>query len=117
MVKFVPTGGIDLSNLSEYADKDFIHAIGGGWLCSTKDMAEGTYSNITDTIKKSIDVLLGFEIAHIGINMESEDVSLELAAEVSKAFGMALKQGNSSNFAGTQFEIMKKPFKGSYNFV
>ncbi|MBN2880109.1 MAG: bifunctional 4-hydroxy-2-oxoglutarate aldolase/2-dehydro-3-deoxy-phosphogluconate aldolase [Clostridia bacterium] len=117
MVKFVPTGGIDLSNLSEYADKDFIHAIGGGWLCSANDMAEGRYSNITDTIRKSIDVLLGFEIAHIGINMENEEVSLELAAEVSKAFGMALKQGNSSNFVGTQFEVMKTPFKGKNGHI
>lgn len=62
MVKFVPTGGVNLDNLSEYADKDFIHAIGGGWLCSTKDIAEENFENISQTIKQSIDVLLGFEL-------------------------------------------------------
>lgn len=65
MVKFIPTGGVDLRNLSEYADKEYIHAIGGGWLCSGKDMADGNFSNISETIKKSIDVLLGFELEAI----------------------------------------------------
>ena len=65
MIKFVPTGGVNLANLTEYANKEFVHAIGGGWLCSTKDMAAGAYDNIAETIKKSIDVLLGFELDNV----------------------------------------------------
>lgn len=68
MIKFVPTGGVNLDNLSEYADKPFIHAIGGGWLCSTKDMAEENFANISKTIKQSIDVLLGFELDTVDTN-------------------------------------------------
>ena len=117
MVKFVPTGGIGLSNLSEYADKSYIHAIGGGWLCSTKDMAEGNYANISATVKKSIDVLLGFELAHVGINTDSADISFDIAGELEKAFNFSLKQGNSSNFAGTEIEVMKTQFRGAMGHI
>ena len=117
MVKFVPTGGVSLDNLTEYADKDFIHAIGGGWLCSTKDMAEGNFENITATVKKSIEVLLGFELAHIGINMDNENASFELANKITDAFGINLKQGNSSNFAGDIFEVMKAKFRGENGHI
>ena len=37
-VKFLPTGGIGLDNLSDYADKDFIFAVGGSWLCKKDDV-------------------------------------------------------------------------------
>lgn len=60
MVKFIPTGGVSLSNLSEFADKNFIHAIGGGWLCKTSDISSGNFGAIVNAVKESIDVLLGF---------------------------------------------------------
>ncbi len=66
MIKFIPTGGVDLSSLNEYADKEYIHAIGGGWLCSAKDIATKNYANITQTAKDSIDVLLGFQLQSAG---------------------------------------------------
>ncbi|MDR2490748.1 MAG: bifunctional 4-hydroxy-2-oxoglutarate aldolase/2-dehydro-3-deoxy-phosphogluconate aldolase [Spirochaetaceae bacterium] len=34
-IKFVPTGGVDLSNLADYIAPQ-IHAVGGGWLCDKK---------------------------------------------------------------------------------
>jgi len=117
MVKFVPTGGVSIANLAEYADKSYIHAIGGGWLCSAKDMADGNFENITKTVKQSIDVLLGFELAHVGINTDSGEISLQIADELSKAFNLNLKQGNSSNFAGSMIEVMKTQFRGEKGHI
>ncbi len=117
MVKFIPTGGVALNSLAEYADKDYIHAIGGGWLCSPKDMADGNFKNITDTVRKSIDALLGFELAHIGINSESKDVSLALANDIANVFSLNVKEGNSSNFAGASIEVMNKRFRGANGHI
>jgi 2-dehydro-3-deoxyphosphogluconate aldolase/(4S)-4-hydroxy-2-oxoglutarate aldolase len=117
MVKFIPTGGISLSNLAEYADKDYIHAVGGGWLCSPNDMAGGDFENITGIVKKSIDILLGFELAHVGINMDNKDVSLTLANELASVFGVDVKEGNSSNFAGESIEVMNKQFRGKNGHI
>ena len=117
MVKFVPTGGVSLANLAEYADKSYIHAIGGGWLCSAKDMTDGNFENITKTVKQSIDVLLGFELAHVGINTDSGEISLQIADELSNAFNLNLKHGNSSNFAGSMIEVMKTQFRGEKGHI
>lgn len=117
MIKFIPTGGVALNNLSEYVDKTYIHAIGGGWLCSPKDMKEKKYENITKTVKASIDVLLGFELAHVGINMASESEAKSVAKQIDDIFGFGVKEGNSSVFAGTGFEIMKSVYKGENGHI
>jgi 2-dehydro-3-deoxyphosphogluconate aldolase / (4S)-4-hydroxy-2-oxoglutarate aldolase len=107
MVKFIPTGGVDVKNLADFADKPYIHAIGGGWLCNTADLKAQNFESITNTAKESVDVLLGFELAHIGINAEDEGISLGIAQQFATGFGFPVKQGNSSNFAGSGIEVNK----------
>jgi 2-dehydro-3-deoxyphosphogluconate aldolase/(4S)-4-hydroxy-2-oxoglutarate aldolase len=106
-LKFIPTGGINEKNLKEYADKQYIHAIGGGWLCSTEDLAAKNYDNITTTCERAIDILLGFEFAHMGINTSGESNAEELGTYFDKAFGLRTKKGNSSDFAGGEIELVK----------
>ncbi len=67
MVKFIPTGGINKNNLSDFADKPYIHAIGGGWLCKSSDINAQNFDAITKAAAESIDMLLGFELAHVGV--------------------------------------------------
>lgn len=62
-VSFIPTGGINGDNLAEYADKPYIHAIGGGWLCSPADVNRHDFAKITATARAAIDILLGFNLA------------------------------------------------------
>ena len=112
MVKFIPTGGVSRENLSDFAAKPFIHAVGGSWMCKASDINEKNFEKITRIVKESIDVLLGFELAHIGINASNEDESLAIAKKFSDIFGFNLKQGNSSNFSGTGIEINKSKGPG-----
>jgi 2-dehydro-3-deoxyphosphogluconate aldolase/(4S)-4-hydroxy-2-oxoglutarate aldolase len=107
-ITFIPTGGINLSNLNDYADKSYIHAIGGSWFCSRENIETKNFLAITETVKKSIRILLGFEIAHIGINAENEQIAVQIANEFSDAFGMDVKPGNSSVFAGSCIEVIKE---------
>lgn len=111
-VKFIPTGGIDGENLSEYADKSFIHAVGGGWLCKTADIANHNFAAITETAKKAIDILLGFEIAHVGINQDDAEQALEVCKKFNAAFNFPVKEGSSSNFAGSAIEVLKSRYLG-----
>lgn len=82
-IKFVPTGGVGLENLQDYAKLPFIHAVGGGWLCDKKDMLNGNYARISETAEKSIDVLLGFGV----IGEDSIPVSFHSVAENEKGQG------------------------------
>lgn len=116
-VRFIPTGGVNNDNLAEYADKPFIHAVGGGWLCKTADIANHNFDAITEAVRKAIDVLLGFEVVHIGINLESPEESLRVCHQFSQAFNFPLKEGNSSNFAGPAIEVLKSKYLGSMGHI
>lgn len=112
-VRFIPTGGVNNDNLAEYADKPFIHAVGGGWLCKTADITNHNFAAITDAVRKAIDILLGFEVVHIGINMETPEQSLDVCGQFQKAFNFPTKEGNSSNFAGPGIEVLKFKYLGT----
>jgi 2-dehydro-3-deoxyphosphogluconate aldolase/(4S)-4-hydroxy-2-oxoglutarate aldolase len=116
-VKFIPTGGINNDNLVDYADKPFIHALGGGWLCKTADIAAHNFEAITGNAKKAVDLLLGFEVAHVGVNQESGEDALSVAEAFNRAFGFPVKQGNSSNFAGSAIEVTKSRSLGTCGHV
>ena len=116
MVRFIPTGGVDLKNLADYADKPYIHAIGGGWLCNPEDIRAGNFERMTRTVRDSIDGLLGFDLAHVGINTQDEDESLSIAGMFGDRFGFPLKKGNSSNFAG-RIEVNKSNGPGKNGHI
>ena len=46
-IRFMPTGGINTSNIREYTDMPFIHAVGGSWVCPRADISAGNFDNIT----------------------------------------------------------------------
>lgn len=53
-IKFMPTGGINTSNIKEYAEAAFIHAVGGSWICPKSDIADGNFGKITALCKEAI---------------------------------------------------------------
>jgi len=55
-VRFIPTGGIDLSNLKNFIIPQII-AAGGGWLCPRKDIKEKRFDAITEVCAKSVDIV------------------------------------------------------------
>jgi len=112
-IKFIPTGGVNNDNLADFADKPFIHAVGGGWLCKTSDITNHNFATITETSRKAIEVLLGFEIAHVGINQDSQNDSYDVAQSIKKAFGFSIEEGKSSNFVSRSIEITKSRYLGT----
>ncbi len=116
-VSFIPTGGVNNDNLNEYAEKPFIHAVGGSWLCRSSDISNHEFDAITNSVKTAIDILLGFELAHVGINQENKTESMDVVAYFNQAFHFPIKEGNSSNFAGGSFEIMNAPYLGEHGHI
>ncbi len=45
-VSFVPTGGVDLSNLESYLSLSFIPAVGGTWMVREELLAAGDYESV-----------------------------------------------------------------------
>lgn len=55
-IKFVPTGGVDASNLAEYVSTSIL-AVGGGWLCDRKAVNSGDYAAITRACAESVEIV------------------------------------------------------------
>lgn len=116
-VKFIPTGGVNLQNVGEFIADSHIHAVGGSWVCPKADIAAGNFDKITELCKESRKALLGFEVAHVGINCADADVCDDVCAAFESAFDFGVKKGNSSNFASTGVEVMKTMFKGANGHI
>lgn len=115
--KFIPTGGVDLSNLADYLAAPFVHAVGGSWLCAKADISAHNFEKITALCKEARKVALGFEVVHVGVNAESAEESLEICRHLEVAFGFKTQPGSSSNFASPAVEVMKSQYLGSHGHI
>ncbi len=58
-----------------------------------------------------------YTLAHVGINGRDEEQARQIASAFEALFGWKEKVGNSSVFAGTEVEIMKKPGRGTLGHI
>lgn len=116
-VRFIPTGGVNSKNIGEFASAPFIHAVGGSWVCAKADIAAGNFEHITELCKEARKNLLGYELAHVGVNAASEDEAVSVCGRLDSAFDFTPKNGNSSCFAGTGVEVMKSPYLGANGHI
>lgn len=116
-MKFMPTGGINASNVCSYLDFGKIIACGGSWMVNKAMVAAGDFAGIAKLTKEAVDTMLSFEVKHVGVNMQSGEAAEELADTFDKMFSFEKKVGNSSVFAGTGFELMKKPGRGANGHI
>lgn len=116
-IKFIPTGGVNGKNLGEYVSAPFIYAVGGSRLCAKADIAAHNFEKITSLCKEAGGIAPGFERAHVGINAAGAEESITVCGGLDKAFGFGVKEGNSSNFAGTAVEAMKEPYLGANGHI
>ncbi len=52
-IKFLPTGGVNAGNISEYISAPFIHAVGGSWVCPKAEIKAGNWEKITQLCKEA----------------------------------------------------------------
>lgn len=116
-MKFMPTGGINAKNINSYLAFDKILACGGSWMVKKDLVAAGEFDKIRDLTKEAVQTMLGFELAHIGINCDSETEAEKTADAFDGLFGFTKKVGNSSVFAGTAVEAMKSKGLGSTGHI
>jgi len=107
MMKFVPTGGIDQKNLNNYLSFSSVLACGGSWMVKDDLIRSKNFGEITRLTAEAVSVMLGFDLAHLGINTADAGSSLELTRRFAAIFNLPVKEGGSSNFAGTIIEVNK----------
>ena len=114
---FMPTGGVNEANMLDYLSFDKILCCGGSWMVPGDAVKAKDWDRITALTRSAVDKMLGLELRHVGINSGSPEQAMADAQKLANLFGWAVKEGNSSNFAGTGFECMKKQGRGTYGHI
>jgi 2-dehydro-3-deoxyphosphogluconate aldolase / (4S)-4-hydroxy-2-oxoglutarate aldolase len=116
-LRFIPTGGIDASTLGAYLSFDRVLAVGGSWMVKPEMVRAGDFAGIARLARESVAIALGFDLAHVGINCATDAESMSAAGQLARLFAMPLRPGNSSNFAGEGFEVLKAPGRGARGHI
>lgn len=117
-LRWMPTGGVNEKNLLDYLKFNKIIACGGTWMVK-KDLIEAeNWEEIERLTRQAVQTMLGFKLAHVGINTENAEEARKAADMFKAMFGFAAKEGETNYFMGNnEVEIMKTPFLGRLGHI
>ena len=116
-MKFMPTGGINAKNLTSYLDFGKVIACGGSWMVPGDLINEGAWDRIEQLTREAVQTMLGFELAHIGVNSESKEEADKTVNRLAFLFGLPVKVGSGGSFAGTIVEVLNSHGRGSMGHI
>ena len=96
-MKFMPTGGVNPGNITSYLGFSKILACGGSWMIDAKLIAAGDYEGIARLCRQAVDVVLGLEFSHVGINND----------------GAPTGENPNAMWSSSSVEVMKSQWKGT----
>ena len=71
-----------------------------------KLIESGNFAEITRLTNEAVNIVLGFGLAHVGINCKDSNETHETAKLFCQLFGLEYKPGNSAVFAGNIIETL-----------
>lgn len=116
-VTFLPTGGINEANITDYLAFDKVVACGGSWMVPGDAVKNKDWARIESLTRSAVNAMLGLELRHLGINSASEEQSMKDAQMIAKLLGWPIIEQPKANFVGAGFEVMKMPFRGEKGHV
>ncbi len=116
-MKFMPTGGINAKNLTDYLDFKKVIACGGSWMVPGDLINAGQWDKIEQLTREAVQTMLGFELAHIGINSESKEEADKSVNRLAFLFGTPVKTGSGGSFAGTIVEGLNTHGRGTHGHI
>jgi len=105
-VRFIPTGGIDESNLLQYLKFPRTLACGGSWMVKPDFIAAKQFDKIRDLTARAVQLMLGLNLEKL-VFAAKENAS-GLAGVLSNLMLQPPRDGNSSLQVGSQFEVLKQ---------
>lgn len=116
-LKFIPTGGINTANINTYLQSDRVLACGGTWMVKPEMISSGNFEEIAEITSEAVKNMLGFKLMHVGINENSKETAEKSANDFASLLSLPVRDGNSSLFVGSEFEIMKSKFLGDHGHL
>ena len=114
---FLPTGGVSEKNLNAYLGFSKVVACGGSWMVPADAVAAKDWGRIESLTRSAVNLMLGLELMHVGINSGTPEKAQKDADILVKLLGMDIKDGTKGMFVGSLFEMMKIPFRGANGHI
>lgn len=83
-MKFMPTGGVNEKNLLDYLSFNKIICCGGSWMVPGDAVKAKDWDRIRALTSSAVQLMLGLEIAHVGINSADEAEAMDTATKLCK---------------------------------
>lgn len=116
-MKFMPTGGINAKNLTNYLDFKKIIACGGSWMVNKDMIAAKDWDGITKLTREAVSTMLGLTIKHVGVNTVNADAASAEAKKFGDLFGVSGDEGKDSYFVNNLIEVMKFDGRGTNGHI
>jgi len=116
-LKFIPTGGIDQTNLLSYLQSTEVLACGGSWIVRPEFLKESQFGKISQLTYQAIARMLGFGLLHIGMNSSSPKEAAAVAKQLGEMFYLEQRETPGSIFLGTGFEVLKRQYLGTHGHI
>lgn len=115
-LRFMPTGGINESNLVSYLNFDKIIACGGSFMVKDLLIQAGDFDGITALTRHAVLAMLGFRFSHVGINSPDEKAAVNTVALLGALFGAEMQEG-PKGYMGKSIEVMKSEGRGTRGHI
>ncbi|MFQ7158370.1 MAG: bifunctional 4-hydroxy-2-oxoglutarate aldolase/2-dehydro-3-deoxy-phosphogluconate aldolase [Ruthenibacterium sp.] len=116
-VCFVPTGGVNASNLNDFLRLPNVIACGGTWMLPADAIREKNFAAVTALCAEAVRVMHGFTLLHVGMNTSGPQEARQTAGAFAALFGLPVIDLPAAVFAGTMLEVVKKPFLGTHGHI
>lgn len=111
-IRFIPTGGIDLQNISSYLEFEKILACGGSFMIKDEYVKEGSFDRITEMTKTAVNAILGFEISYGAIGVKDDKSFSDEQKYLSDIFSLPPVKCGLHTQIGNLFMLDKKEDSG-----
>lgn len=110
--RFIPTGGINFNNLSDYMGNKAVLACGGSFMAPASEVKNQNFDKVTELCRQALKISLGFELAHIGLNSGTEEEAMHWANRLAGIFQFNTRVCEKSVFTDRYCEFMKTRYYG-----
>lgn len=114
---FMPTGGINACNVCEYLKNDRIIACGGTWMVPADAIDRDDFEEIRRLTQEAVHTMLGFRLAHVGINCANPAEAQSVAQNFENIFGFTANENPGSIFSAGYIESLKNPYLGTNGHI
>jgi 2-dehydro-3-deoxyphosphogluconate aldolase/(4S)-4-hydroxy-2-oxoglutarate aldolase len=108
-MRYIPTGGINETNLLEYLKFPKTFACGGSWMVKPELIKAKKFDRIREITAEAVRLMLGFNLKQISIAVVGEGEAIQQAKMLAGLLGVPMSEMGNSLFVGEQFEIQKVP--------